>query len=533
MQRKCSELEFGFIDAQAYLRNPNHPLSEFFRKSFYKSNHLERAVNPDVYFLLGEKGTGKTAYAVYATLFMKGEYNAACEYFDTNDFTRFVEISRNLGIAKSQYSSIWSLVFLLLLLEQLDVVGAVQSNSTLAPILEAARSVNLGSRVNSITKCLEVISEIDSLFASYAEAAGLKIPKHTLSGAKPIFKINSVTDNLAGGLSGLNGSLQHTIFIDGLDVRPEEVSYPDYLEVIASICNAIWVVNATQLAKLQPKLKLTLLLRPDIIEAISFQNRGPKIQHHGHLVEWSTDYRNYRTSEIFKFTDLVLFSQQDHSTPASPGDTWDAYFDFTVPSRVNPNGDNPFILFLRHSFYKPRDIIKYLTLMGDFYKEPPRSDLTSFKKEIFDERSITKDYSNYLLQEIRDQLSFYYTNAEYQQFLDFNNGYLGKFLDKHERTVSYADFISAHSEYLAYNHRNGIKTVPTFSTADQTLQFMFDLNVLGYTETKIMRDGGSRKFSNYSFVQRSFANLRPKVPSNGTYVMHYGVAKSLFVEMGR
>ena len=157
---------------------------------------------------------------------------------------------------------------------------------------------------------------------------------------------------------------------------------------------------------------------------------------------------------------------------------------------------------MRHSFYKPRDIIKYLTLMGKSYKTPERAQLVSFKKEIFDERSITKDYSSYLMQEIRDQLSFYYTNSEYQQFLDFNNGYLGKFLDKRERTVSYEDFLTAHSEYLAYNLRNGIQTVPTFSTADQTLQFMFDLNVLGYTETKVFRDGNVRKFSNYSFVQR-------------------------------
>ena len=142
--------------------------------------------------------------------------------------------------------------------------------------------------------------------------------------------MNSVIDSLANGLAALSNTLQQTIFFDGLDVRPEDVSYPDYLEVVASICNAIWIVNATQLAKLPSSIKLTLLLRPDIIEAISFQNRGPKIQHHGHLVEWSTDYREYRSSEIFKFTDLVLYSQQDHTTPVNPGDTWNSYFDFTV-----------------------------------------------------------------------------------------------------------------------------------------------------------------------------------------------------------
>src|SRR5207248_9997606 len=140
--------------------------------------------------------------------------------------------------------------------------------------------------------------------------------------------------------SQLSSELQCALCIDGLDVRPDEVSYLDYLNVVSRICNSIWLVNATQLARISPSLKIVLLLRPDIFEAVPFQNRGPKLQNHAHLVEWSAQYNRYEESEIFKFTDLVLFSQQDTSQRLGPGDTWSYYFPFKVESRVRDDGDD-------------------------------------------------------------------------------------------------------------------------------------------------------------------------------------------------
>ncbi|WP_421932565.1 P-loop ATPase, Sll1717 family [Phenylobacterium sp.] len=530
--KRCSELKFGFIDAQRYLQDPDDPLSEFFRRSFYKSTHLAKAVDPDIYFLLGEKGTGKTAYAVYASLFMKDEYNADCEFFDKNDFTRFIEVASNLSIEKSQYSTLWVFIFLILFVQRLDMRFTCPANGHARNLIDAVREINLAGYARTISQCIETAAEIDAVFASFVEQSGLKVPKHMISSAKPAFKMTRLIDLCIESLGALDSTSQFTVFVDGLDVRPDEVAYPDYLNVVSSICNSVWVLNATQLARIPPSFKISLLLRPDIFEAVPFQNRGPKLQNHAHLVEWSAFYRTYQESEIFKFTDLVLLSQQDDKTDLHPGDTWSRYFPFKIESRVSEIGDDPFILFLRHSFYKPRDIIKYLSLMRDLYNQPSHSDAREFGSDVFDDREIRREFSSYLLQEIRDQLSFYYTNDEYQQFLDFANGFLGPHVDKRTRVVTYDAFESAHAEYLAYNKKNSIKTVPSFATADITLQFMFDLNVLGYYEERTLRSGDKRVFTNYSFRQRSFANLRPKVPTGRRYVMHYGVAKSLFVELG-
>ena len=60
--KKIGELNLGFSDAQNYARRDN---KKMFNDIFVKNYFLEKIINPNTYFLIGEKGTGKTAYSVY------------------------------------------------------------------------------------------------------------------------------------------------------------------------------------------------------------------------------------------------------------------------------------------------------------------------------------------------------------------------------------------------------------------------------------------------------------------------------------
>ena len=62
--KNIKELELGFADAANYRKRENKDL---FNKIFVKGEYLDRLCEPDISFLIGEKGTGKTAYAVYLT----------------------------------------------------------------------------------------------------------------------------------------------------------------------------------------------------------------------------------------------------------------------------------------------------------------------------------------------------------------------------------------------------------------------------------------------------------------------------------
>lgn len=60
--KTIGELNLGFSDAQNYTQRANKDL---FNNIFVKNNFLDRLLYPSTYFLIGEKGTGKTAYSVF------------------------------------------------------------------------------------------------------------------------------------------------------------------------------------------------------------------------------------------------------------------------------------------------------------------------------------------------------------------------------------------------------------------------------------------------------------------------------------
>ena len=103
---QINQLEFGDPDAATYIFGEGKDGAEFFRRSFYESKHLKRALDRNVYFLIGEKGTGKTAYSVYASKFLKPNFIADVSFFQSDDFTRFVEVASSLDLTKAQYSSL-------------------------------------------------------------------------------------------------------------------------------------------------------------------------------------------------------------------------------------------------------------------------------------------------------------------------------------------------------------------------------------------------------------------------------------------
>jgi polynucleotide 5'-kinase involved in rRNA processing len=57
-----SALDFGYSDAENYKLRQNKAL---FNRVFFRNEPLERLCQDTTYFLVGDKGTGKTAYAVY------------------------------------------------------------------------------------------------------------------------------------------------------------------------------------------------------------------------------------------------------------------------------------------------------------------------------------------------------------------------------------------------------------------------------------------------------------------------------------
>ena len=61
--KNIKDLDFGYGDAASYRNSRRY--RDFFSKIFVKDEKLEQLMRDDTYFLIGDKGTGKTAYAVF------------------------------------------------------------------------------------------------------------------------------------------------------------------------------------------------------------------------------------------------------------------------------------------------------------------------------------------------------------------------------------------------------------------------------------------------------------------------------------
>ncbi|HHW7446407.1 TPA: hypothetical protein ACU16Q_000600 [Pasteurella multocida] len=116
MFKKIHELKLGFSDAENYKRKENKNL---FNKIFLKGSYLDKLLEPHTYFLIGEKGAGKTAYAVYLSNIEYSNTSSEIKYIRETEYNKFLALKKNRHIELSDFSDIWEVILLLLISRQI------------------------------------------------------------------------------------------------------------------------------------------------------------------------------------------------------------------------------------------------------------------------------------------------------------------------------------------------------------------------------------------------------------------------------
>ena len=110
--KKIKELNLGFSDAQNYCQRGN---KQMLADVFVKNVYLDRLLNPNIYYLIGEKGTGKTAYAVFLSNTETENSKSFLKFIGSTDYEKFHELKKRKQIDISGYVDIWKAIILLLL----------------------------------------------------------------------------------------------------------------------------------------------------------------------------------------------------------------------------------------------------------------------------------------------------------------------------------------------------------------------------------------------------------------------------------
>lgn len=515
------EIDFGPIDAVNYRQKDNKNLLS---KILYKEHFLDEIVRPSKFFLIGEKGTGKTSYSVYLENNDYDNTRARVIELNATDYQKFVALKRAGKLDVSSYTDAWKVILLLLMSDAVEklIPDNMIWTSKFKAIREATTAYYNDAFKPEVDYSLEMVKDSEAalaLMAKYLQASEKEKVSERLSSTNFQISLFSLQKQFEDALGSLSIPKNVILFIDGIDIRPQEIHYDEYIECIRGLANATWQLNSEFFANIKDskgRLKVCLLMRPDILDQMGFQNLNAKVRDNGVVLNWQTIYDNFSSSPIFHLVNGIITKQQK-ATDQNADLVWKHYFPYTVQNqRISEKADDPFIGFLRYSFYRPRDIVQYLTLMADYVAQH-MSDKTHFTEKVF--HRCEKDFSEYLLGEVKDYLSFYYGNVDFDQIVGFFSMFEGK------NNFSWDQFCAAFEKYRDDLPADEITVEELKGKPKEFLQFLYSLNIIGYLEPEEF--GGN--FIHWCFRDRTPVKLRPKVKDGLHYTVHPGLARSLLV----
>ena len=311
------------------------------------------------------------------------------------------------------------------------------------------------------------------------------------------------------------------LFIDGIDIRPSSIPYDDYLECIKGLANAVWELNNDFFSSIKDspgRVRVVLLIRPDIFESLGLQNQNTKIRDNSVLLDWRTTYVDHRSSSLFEISDRLLSIQQHRD--CTLGEAWDHYFPFDTPNVVERfDTASSFVSFLRLSLHRPRDIVTMLGILQELVPNSSNKEKAHFTFGDADSPNFRNRYAEYLLGEIKDHLLFYHTAGEYEIFLKFF-----EFLEGRTK-FDYAAFVRAFDSLRRHVESLNLEAPRFMGTPNEFLQFLYDLNVICCIREALGNQG--KPFISWCFRERNYSNISPKVRTHERYEIHYGLGRAL------
>lgn len=526
MPKSIESLNLGFSDAQNYTQRGNKKmLSEVFVKNIY----LAKLLKPNVYYLIGEKGTGKTAYAAFLSNSEYENNKSVLKYISGTDYEKFYELKKKNQIDVSGYIDIWKTILLLLLAKSVtdnDKVVPIFKKNNLSELMQAIDEYYNRAFAPEIVSALKIVDKSDvaaKLVFKYAEVGGstgstLEFSEHRLQ-----INLLYICKKFSECLGNLKLTKNLTLYIDGIDVRPNQIPYEEYLECIKGLATACWVLNTELFANVRDsrgQFKVVLLLRPDIFNSLNLQNATNKLADNAVYLEWRTTYTDYPTSNLYKMANKLLAYGQDNKNIDG---IWEQYFDWKLPTSNSDKrkNDTAFMEFLKISLSRPRDIQRILALIQEIMLERDLGNEQIFDYNTYNSDRFQNAYSEYFLSSLKDQLSFYYSEEDYKHFRKFFD-----FFDAPQFT--YEEYQTAYNKYVEYILENA-KDIPQFvEDPKKFMQLLYDSNVI--TAIDIKEDG---RFFHFSYREKGPSNIAPEVPygKDMEYRFHYGLYKK--ARMGR
>jgi len=348
------DIVFGKMEAAKESSNPRL-LLEGFLDSF---GYIDQLVNGEIYYVFGQKGSGKSAIASRIELMARNEGKIAAktyilEQFDYSGFTGVIPGNKN--DASDRWLRTWEFLIAVKFMELYDSDDVVLRDERInfKGILKGLESSGLipSKGFNGIID--KVRSKSFKLTASLAgTGAGVDV---TDSSDTTNSKIRKMVTNVINAMYGVSPSKKHFIIIDGLDSSLGKRS-AEY-DVISSLINATDIINRN-LVENGINSKVIVLCRDDVLDKLSGTNKNKFTIDSGIHLDWYETIPDPHESNLNKLINL--------RAKVSLGTDVDVMSEFFPPYMPTGAGNKDTLKYLlENTRHTPRD---FIALMNSIQK---------------------------------------------------------------------------------------------------------------------------------------------------------------------
>lgn len=481
---QLSDLFIGYSDGK------NEAINRInFDESFFNYNNIyNKVLQNDKFLVLGRKGTGKTILGEYIKKRAKPEGDWFCEKVSYKRF-KFQELFtlKTKEIKPNEYSAIWEWLLLLQLASMCvnDETAEFKSKRIIEKFLKSnyfgfrldMNKVVEETRKNSINA--KVLFEIFSISGSQENTE--KFQNGTYLDYLPQLK-NVLTEALS------ESQARYTIILDELDdqFRNEVI----YKSNIISLIKVIDKLNY-EFLDMGINVKFIALLRSDIFYVLNDSDLNKIEQDNAVKINWGTS--SSKDAPLMKM--MLMKMRPSVESLTGKKYTNDELYNFLFPEKVKVGNQKyeAAEFLLGRTYFRPRDLISFLNCVVESFSEEHNFSARSLK-------GASKNYSEYLLKEIKNELFGHYPENVIEESLLLLRQFKKKSFSFDE---IYSYFNENKSDYANIDLK-------------ESLKFLFDFGVIGNT----WRD-------NYGTYHSWAHRENTTIDYNKKFCIHMGLRKVL------
>ena len=463
----------------------------------------EQIFDPSKFYILGPKGCGKTLYAAYMCASIRKNTVSRSHAIDVSDYGKLIAMKKKNHLYFTDYLTVWKVILLQKLLFGLDAdeisfFGRAKNFKRIQETISkhfgydvSDDSFNPITVIDSCNKQTEVTDYLNSQLElgpvsserspSFSLQSRIQQQETRSSGKVVETVASSYTDTWLRSISAFKNVLEkisfkydHYLFVDGLDVRPTNISEKEYSECIGALVRAVYELNTKIFGNMDRKdghtFKIIALTRTDIFLNSNLVNVTSCINDNSVELDWTySNEKDFFTSKLYKMMNRVL--GWDGKSPFMPVDR---YFNFSLLYQ-GKRSINAAMYIQRQSRLRPRDVVVLLRLIQ---KECKSKNKLNPSADDFDSPELVSHYSNYYTDQVKSEMMFSYSLPVIKSIFEMTRTLRSYKFSENDFRAAYERYGDTHSGF--FNE---------FPSHRQLIDVLYSLDMVGWIE----RVGNSSK----------------------------------------